>query len=174
MRTRKARLPDAVRIHDLIAEYARERILLPRTLAEICENIRDFTVVEHGGDVVGCGALHFYAVDLVEIRSIAVAPDCKGRGAGRLLVKALLREAREHGVARICLFTHIPDWFARWGFAPVEHHTLPEKIWKDCLKCTRQNCCDETAMVFGAEVAARMSRAETSHPAPVVFRTFPG
>lgn len=162
MRARKARLPDAPRVHELIAEYSREEILLPRSLAEICENIRDFAVVESGGDVVGCGALHFYGDDLAEVRSIAVARELQGRGAGRLVVEALLAEARQHRVGRVCLFTRIPDYFARLGFVPVAHESLPQKIWKDCLKCPRFYRCDETAMVFAG--ASAYATATASRP----------
>ena len=44
MRTRKAILPDAKNIHELIAAYSGDGTLLPRTLAEICENVRDFDI----------------------------------------------------------------------------------------------------------------------------------
>jgi N-acetylglutamate synthase-like GNAT family acetyltransferase len=36
MRTRKAILPDAQHIHDLISSYSGDGTLLTRTLAEIC------------------------------------------------------------------------------------------------------------------------------------------
>lgn len=170
MRTRKARLPDAARIHALIVPFSRQELLLPRSLTEICENVRDFTVVEQRGEVVGCGALHLYGPDLAEVRSIAVAPEAQRRGAGQRLVEGLLREAREHGVGRVFLFTRIPDYFARLGFVPVEQQSLPEKIWKDCLKCPRFNCCDETAMVYGAAV----KQAEVRRPALAILRTLPG
>ena len=39
--------------------------LLKRPFAEICENIRDFTVAESDGGVfLGCGALHLYGPHL--------------------------------------------------------------------------------------------------------------
>ena len=69
MHTREALLPDAERIHDLIGSYSTDGTLLPRTLAEICENVRDFIVLEEAGQVVGCGALHLYGPHLAEIRS---------------------------------------------------------------------------------------------------------
>ena len=47
MRTREAVLPDAEQIHALIAAYSGDGTLLPRSLAEICENVRDFVVLEH-------------------------------------------------------------------------------------------------------------------------------
>lgn len=170
MRTRKACLPDAPRIYTLIAEYAREEILLPRSLAEICENIRDFTVVENRGEVLGCGALHIYGLDLAEIRSIAVERAAQGRGAGRRLVEALLTEARQHSVGRVFLFTRIPDYFARLGFVSVPHQSLPEKTLKDCLKCPRFNCCDETAMVL----VGVPSRATAHRPAVSALRSLSG
>jgi N-acetylglutamate synthase-like GNAT family acetyltransferase len=46
MRTRNAILPDAQQIHDLISAYSGDGTLLPRTPAEICENVRDFVVLE--------------------------------------------------------------------------------------------------------------------------------
>src|SRR6516162_5582655 len=112
MRTRKAILPDAQKIHDLIAAYSGDGTLLPRTLAEICENVRDFVVLEHEGHIIGCGALHLYGSHLAEIRSITVDPTSQGSGGGRLLVKALMTQARKHQVTCICLFTRIPRFFA--------------------------------------------------------------
>ena len=74
MRVRNAILPDAEAVERLIAVHTGDGTLLPRTLAEICENIRDFVVVEHHGHIIGCGALHLYGVHLAEIRSITVKP----------------------------------------------------------------------------------------------------
>src|SRR5215470_13884750 len=74
MHTREALLRDAQQIHDLIASYSGDGTLLPRTLPEINENIRDFVVVEDHGRIIGCGALHLYGPHLAEIRSIAVYP----------------------------------------------------------------------------------------------------
>jgi amino-acid N-acetyltransferase len=149
MRTRKAILPDAQQIHDLIAGYSGDGTLLPRTLAEICENVRDFTVLEDSGRIVGCGALHLYGTHLAEIRSITVAPWTQGKGGGGLLVKALLAESRKHRVTCICLFTRAPQFFARLGFSVAQREDLPDKIYKDCHVCPRLHCCDEVAMVRG-------------------------
>jgi amino-acid N-acetyltransferase len=150
MHTRKAILPDAPQIHELIAHYAETGVLLPRSLPEISENIRDFAVVEEdGGRIIGCGALHLYGTHLAEIRSIAVHPEVQGKGAGGRLVKALLQEAERHRVTGVCLFTRIPEFFAQLGFAVAALSDLPDKIYKDCLKCPKLNACDEVAMVKG-------------------------
>src|SRR5215469_13442749 len=120
MRTRKAILPDAEHIHELISAYSGDGTLLPRTLAEICENVRDFVVLEDNGRIIGCGALHLYGTHLAEIRSITVAPWAQCRGGGSKLVKALMAEAKRHRVDCICLFTRKPDFFAGQGFSVAQ------------------------------------------------------
>ena len=149
MRTRKAILPDAEAIRDIIAIYSPDGTLLPRPLPEICENIRDFAVVEDRGAIIACGALHLYGTHLAEIRSIAVHPDAKGIGAGGRVVHELLHEAEHHHVSGVCLFTRIPDFFARLGFVVTQKEEIPDKILKDCLVCPRLHACDEVAMVRG-------------------------
>jgi amino-acid N-acetyltransferase len=149
LRARKAILPDVERIHAIITPYAEKGTLLPRTTAELCENVRDFVVVEGEGRIVGCGALHLYGMHLAEIRTIAVAPGAKGLGAGRKLVEALLDEAERHRVTCVCLFTRIPAFFEHMGFAVASREELPDKIYKDCVHCPLLHDCDEIAMVRG-------------------------
>jgi amino-acid N-acetyltransferase len=149
MRTREAILPDAERIHELISTYSGDGTLLPRTLAEICENVRDFVVLEDAGEIIGCGALHLYGPHLAEIRSITVNRAHQRTGGGRRLVRALLAHAKKHEVNCICLFTRIPEFFSRMGFSLAQREDLPDKMYKDCCVCPRFDRCDEVAMVRG-------------------------
>ncbi len=149
MYARNATLPDAFAIEQLIQVHVADGTLLPRSLSEICENIRDFVVVEHKGEIVGCGALHLYGMHLAEVRSITIGNQAKGKGAGRILIDALLAEAKQQSVTCVCLFTRIPDFFGKMGFHTVEKEALPDKMYKDCLKCPRLHACDEIAMYRG-------------------------
>ena len=149
MHTREAWLPDAERIYELISSYSLDGTLLPRSLAEICENVRDFVVLEEGDKLIGCGALHLYGPHLAEIRSITVDQAYQKRGGGELLVQSLMSEARKHKVSCICLFTRSPQFFSKLGFDVAEREELPDKINKDCCVCPRYRCCDEVAMVKG-------------------------
>ena len=151
MQVRKARLQDASEVFELVNSLSADGTLLRRAFAEICENIRDFTVAEsEGGHFLGCGALHLYGPHLAEVRSIVVRPEAKGRGAGGKLLFSLLEEAEDHGVGCVCLFTRIPDFFFRYGFRVVEDRAaLPDKIYKDCQNCPRLYRCDEVAMARG-------------------------
>ena len=149
MHTREALLPDAGRIYELVSSYSTDGTLLPRTLAEIYENVRDFVVLEQAGKIIGCGALHLYGPHLAEIRSITVDRNYQKRGGGELLVESLMSRARKHEVSCICLFTRSPQFFAKLGFGVAQREALPEKINKDCCVCPRYRCCDEVAMVKG-------------------------
>jgi amino-acid N-acetyltransferase len=152
---RKAKLPDAVNIFELVNSLSSDGTLLRRSYAEICENVRDFAIAESpvsgetGGVFLGCGALHLYGPHLAEVRSIVVKPEAKGQGAGGRLLRSLLEEAEEQSVTAVCLFTRIPDFFFHFGFRVVDRTTLPDKIYKDCQTCPRLYACDEVAMVRG-------------------------
>ncbi|HLI77215.1 MAG TPA: GNAT family N-acetyltransferase, partial [Acidobacteriaceae bacterium] len=158
----KARLQDARDIFDLVNSLSGDGTLLRRSYAEICENIRDFTVAElppspdqlaadptAEPEFLGCGALHLYGPHLAEVRSIVLHPHARGKGAGAALLQALLAESEDHGVATTCLFTRLPTFFERFGFRVAERNAMPDKIYKDCQACPRLYACDEVAMVKG-------------------------
>ena len=70
---RKARIPDTKTIHRLLNTYAKDGLMLSRSLSDIYEAIRDFYVCEENGTVVGTVCLHICWEDLAEVRSLAVA-----------------------------------------------------------------------------------------------------
>ncbi len=144
---RSARPTDAQAVHDLIEVYANQRLMLPRTLMQIYENIRDYSVAEDSGTVVGVGALHYFWEDLAEVRALAVAPSHQHLGIGKQIVDHLIEEARGMGLARVFAFTYVPTFFGRLGFEPVPHSSLPLKVWKDCINCSFFNNCNEIAMI---------------------------
>ena len=143
---RKALLTDVRPLLDLINAYASQGIMLPRTEFELAENVRDFTVALHDGEPAGCGALHFYGMRTGEVRSLAVDPARKHLGIGRRLVESLEAEAISHGLQSVFAFTYIPDYFGKLGYQEVDRQLLPAKVWKDCLRCPKLQCCDEIAV----------------------------
>jgi len=145
---RKAVLKDARAIHSLISDYYQKGILLPRSLASICERIRDFWVYEEEGEIIACCALQVVWEDLAEIRSLAVREGRRGEGIGRRLVEACIEEARELGVSRVFSLTYEKDFFASLGFSEVDKSQLPQKVWSDCVNCVKFPSCDETAVLI--------------------------
>lgn len=153
MRARTARNSDAAAVHRVIAHYAGEGLLLPRTEAEIREHIDRFLVlIEKRGKeekVLGCVALEPYGPDLAEVRSLAVAPDARGEGrnVGDRLMKAALDTARRRKIARLFAVTHRPEFFSRYGFTPGPRQIVPEKIERDCVTCPKERACNLIATV---------------------------
>lgn len=145
---RKARMRDVKAIQKLVAEYAKKGDMLPRSLSEIYENLRDYFVfTEDGGDIVGSAAIHIMWEDLAEVRSVAVREDRMGRGVGTRLVEACISEAIVLGIPRVFALTYRPEFFEKLGFARVDKSELPQKIWTDCLKCSKFPDCDEIALL---------------------------
>jgi len=153
---RKARMSDVKGIHGLIAEYARKGDMLPRSLADIYENLRDYFVFEEdGGDLAGSAAIHIMWEDLAEVRSLAVREGKMRRGVGTQLVESCISEAIMLGIARVFALTYKPEFFEKLGFHIVDKAELPQKIWTDCLKCSKFPDCDEVALV--ADFSGRRS-----------------
>ena len=145
---RKARMGDVKAIQKLIAEYARKGDMLPRSLSEIYENLRDYFVyIDDGGEVIGSAAIHIMWEDLAEVRSLAVRDGHMRKGVGTQLVEACISEAIVLGIARIFALTYKPEFFEKMGFVRVDKSELPQKIWTDCLKCSKFPDCDEVALV---------------------------
>jgi amino-acid N-acetyltransferase len=143
---RKAILQDARQIHKLLLNYAKDGLVLPRSLMEIFEAIRDFYVFVDDDRVVGAAALNICWEDLAEVRSLVVHEDFGGRGIGRYLVEACLAEARQLGIGRVFALTYQQTFFEKLGFTVIEKSELPQKIWRDCIKCAKFPECDEIAL----------------------------
>jgi amino-acid N-acetyltransferase len=87
--------------------------------------------------------------NLAEIRSLYVDENYRGKGVGKELVEACVSEAITLRLFKIFTLTYKSDLFAKLGFREVDRATLPEKIWSDCLRCSKYpDYCDETAMIM--------------------------
>ena len=146
---RKAKIIDARKIYDLIKGYASKDLMMPRSLNEIYENIRDFWVatVPHKG-VVGCAALHIVGWDnLAEIKSLAVESKFQNRGIGSLLIQACLEEASQLEVERVFALSYRPKFFKKFSFKVISKAKLPHKVWAECCNCPKFPDCGEIALI---------------------------
>jgi amino-acid N-acetyltransferase len=144
---RKAKIKDIKQIQGLIGYFAKQDVMLPRSLNELYENIRDFWVDEDKGKISGCAALHISWDDLAEIKSLAVAKNKQGRGLGLDLVLACLAEAQVMGAKRIFVLTYKPEFFKQLGFKKIKQNALPHKIWAECINCCKFPNCQEIALL---------------------------
>lgn len=77
---------------------------------------------------VGYGGFELYGNDAL-IRSVVVMPQCRGKGIGRNLVAALLREAFDKGARKAWLLTaDATAFFETVGFKPKTRETAPPSI----------------------------------------------
>lgn len=151
---RKARAADMPAVKQLIDAEVRGGAVLPRTLAELYENVRDFHVIVEDGQLLGCCALHVDLEDLAELRSLVVRAGWRERGYGASLVRSCLLEARELGIPRVYALTRSVRFFERLGFHVVEKETLPHKVFRDCVRCPSFPECDETALLIDQRCVA--------------------
>jgi amino-acid N-acetyltransferase len=149
---RKARTDDAGEIFAIVARHAERGVMLERSVENIYDNLRDFFVVDMGGDgapgVAGVCSLHIWGSELAEIRSLAVDPSSAGAGIGRSLVAACIEEARAMGLKKVFALTYVTGFFEHVGFHVEDKAELPQKIWGDCAKCAKFPVCDETAVAI--------------------------
>ena len=157
---RKAELRDVPTIFRLVSHYVAERVMLPRSVAELYENVWEFTVAEGDGEILGCGGLKFYSAEVAEIRSLCVAPGLQKGGVGRGLIESLLREAEHYSLKTVFALTMVPGFFEKMGFHEVPREILPMKIWRDCVHCDRYFQCDEKTMLL--ELPARAAEVEAA------------
>jgi amino-acid N-acetyltransferase len=146
---RKAKISDAKAIHRLLSAFSDRGEILPRSLNEIYDHLRDHSIYCQGEpeSIVGTCAIHVSWENLAEIRSLAVEQGFTKKGVGRALVENCLAEARELGISRVFVLTYKKDFFEKRGFRVIDKADLPHKIWSDCLRCVKFPNCDEVAMI---------------------------
>ncbi len=149
---RKAKVQEVGEIRTLLTEFSHKWDVLPRTMAELYTQVRDYFVWREGeGPILGVAALHIFWEDLGEIRSVVVRPQFQGRNLGSQLVERCLMEARELGLKRVFVLTSAQDFFGRFGFQEVPRQELPRIIWAECVQCVKFPDCDEVPMVLRLE-----------------------
>ncbi len=146
---RPAQPGDVDAIFELLELYTASGIVLKRSKEDIAGYLANFIVAVVNGSVCGCCAARDFGHDLLEVRSLVVSPVCQGKGVGKKLVSSIIdRLNKERSVWRLFTLTLQVDFFKSLGFSVVEKEIFPEKIWSDCSKCPKFNCCDETALVL--------------------------
>ena len=152
-KTRAATLKDAERIVALIARNT--DMLVPRSLGSVVENIDRFVVAECEGTMAGCAAYQIHPeignaeAATVEIVSLAVKKILRRRGIGRMLVEAVIKNARRFRPREVIALTFAPEFFSTLGFAETPKCEIMHKLYTGCINCTKHAdpfTCPEIAM----------------------------
>ncbi len=143
-----ATVQDAPGIQQLVSHWAAQGQMLPRTLAETYENLRDFFVIRQRDEVIACAALHIMWSDMAELKSLAVDPNRQSGGHGSLLVAACVEEGKRLGMQQLFALSYRPGFFERLGWQQADVMSLPRKVWNECYRCPKFPGCDEIALTY--------------------------
>lgn len=115
---RAATEADARSIHDLL-----ERSGLPTS--DLATARPEFVIGNDGERVIGVGALERFGSAAL-LRSVAVEPQLRGSGVGRLIVGELERRARAAGIHELILLTLTArEFFERLGYGVTDRGHVP-------------------------------------------------
>ena len=140
---RPATEADSEIIRDLL-----ERSGLPTS--DLSNSRPEFVIATSAGQVIGIGALqHFGSAAL--LRSVAVEPERRGSGVGRLIVAELERRARTAGVTELILLTLTArDFFDRLGYRAKDRAQVPPAILESA---EFRSLCPASAICLGKRLA---------------------
>lgn len=173
---RKATVADVPEMAQLINDNAELGLMLPKSLASLYETIRAFHVAveDKSNRVVGVCGLAVIWGNWAEVASLAVDRGQRGKGLGKQLVGVCLDEARALGIPRVMTLTYEQKFFEKLGFVVLDRQKLPLKVWSECVRCPKNQACDEIAMVREIEGVAEPTRVPSppkaaSYEVPVVL-----
>lgn len=101
----------------------------PPTIEELCADAARgvVLVVDDEGQPVASGSLRLLDADVAEVKRMFVVPQARGRGIGRLLLRALEDHARSRGCRRVVLDTaatlrEAANMYLREGYVEIERY----------------------------------------------------
>jgi amino-acid N-acetyltransferase len=126
---RRALRADAAQILDLVAQYAAQGLMLPRTLDEIAARIDNYVVAtDRAGRVIACAALEEFSPSLAEVSSVAVAPAHHGKGLGSQVVLGIERLARARDIEELFALSLTDNFFLSLSYKATTISRYPEKL----------------------------------------------
>jgi amino-acid N-acetyltransferase len=120
---------DAAAILELVARYAAQGLMLPRTLEQIASRIDNYVVAtDAAGHVLACAALEEYSPSLAEVSSVAVAPSHHGHGLGSQVVLGVERLARARDIEELFALSLTDHFFLSLSYEATTISRYPEKL----------------------------------------------
>ena len=150
---RRATLGDVEKIYALVGLNSDR--LIPRSVGSIVESVDRFFIAECGGEMAGCASYQIHPeignaeAATVEIVSVAVKSIFRKRGIGRLLVEAIVANAKRFNPREVLVLTFAPEFFNKLGFVETPKTEVMHKLYTGCINCTKHAdpfTCPEIAM----------------------------
>jgi amino-acid N-acetyltransferase len=121
-------LDTAQKILELITPFVKEGKILPRTYAQINDNINDFVLLEQSGELVACAGLkNCQEGGMGEIYALAVSEKVQNQGISAKLLNKVMQKASADTFSKVfALSRHNAEWFLKQGFVKMEISELPK------------------------------------------------
>lgn len=139
---RKPTVQDVPHMANLMAPHILKEALLPRSERTIVERLRDYTVAEAEGEVIGLVSISLVELHLAELGAVV----CEDPEHLERLVNAALTEARSLGVTRVFVLAQDPEAYEALGFTRAQLADYPEKRDRQCLSCPRLPRCRQVLL----------------------------
>ncbi len=136
---RPATFEDDTEINHLLSIYFLDRDEVPA---------KDFTVIEIKGRVIG--AASFVQRECSEVHTVAIHPNHRGKGYGRVLVSYILRTC-PGDIKNVYVRTTSSSFFEKLGFKPLPESMAPQ-LWEDCRNCLERDQCRQHLMFKEKEI----------------------
>ncbi|SMM99378.1 N-acetylglutamate synthase [uncultured Candidatus Thioglobus sp.] len=122
----------AQQILDLITPFVEQGKILPRTYAQINDNITDFVLIRQSGQLSACAGLkNCQEGNMGEIYALAVSAEIQNQGVSTQLLNKVMQKARIQNFIKIfALSKHNTQWFLKQGFAQMKIDELPSNRQK--------------------------------------------
>jgi len=145
----KALISDIDAIISLIDDSIENELILPLSYDQITETIRDFFIAKYDNKhICGVVSLHIYTDHLAEIRTLVIKENMRNQGIGKQLVHECIKNAKVLGIEQVFALTKALNFFKSLNFVQVEKDSLPEKVYKDCIYCSKLHHCDEIPVLI--------------------------
>jgi amino-acid N-acetyltransferase len=108
-----------------------------------------FVLAEIEGKIIGCSALiksESQGEAFLEIHSIAVHPNWRGKRIGTKIIKYILITIKDQAY-NLYVRTASPGFFEKLGFIKLEN-TEKLILWEDCKNCEYFEKCTQYAMKY--------------------------
>lgn len=94
----------------------------------VAESLPTFVVAEADGELIGVAGLEV-CCDNALLRSVAVDPAWRSRGAGRALVTRVIADAEARGIRALYLLTTTAErYFPGFGFRTITRDDVPDDV----------------------------------------------
>jgi amino-acid N-acetyltransferase len=112
--------------------FIEEGKILPRTYAQINDNLTDFVTLKQAGVVVACAGLKdCQEGSMGEIYALAVLKVAQNQGVSAQLLDKIMQKANTENFTKVfALSKYNAQWFLKQGFTQMEISELPKNRQK--------------------------------------------